>query len=54
MAERVGFEPTAHLREHTISSRADSTALAPLRKNIKLIIYIYVALDAKKKRGLKE
>ena len=32
MAERVGFEPTVPLvREHTISSRAYSATLAPLR-----------------------
>ena len=31
--ERVGFEPTVLLR-HTLSRRADSTALAPLQKGL--------------------
>ena len=31
MAERVGFEPTVPLRRHSLSRRARSAALAPLR-----------------------
>ncbi len=30
--ERVGFEPTVHLRVHSISNAAHSAALAPLRQ----------------------
>lgn len=30
LAERVGFEPTGHLRSHMFSRHADSTTLAPL------------------------
>ena len=32
MAERVGFEPTVPLRRHSLSRRARSAALAPLRE----------------------
>src|SRR5205823_26834 len=32
MAERVGFEPTERFPVHSISSAANSTTLAPLRK----------------------
>src|SRR5881394_161611 len=32
MAERVGFEPTERFPAHSISSAANSTTLAPLRK----------------------
>ena len=31
MAEGVGFEPTVPVKVHTLSRRAQSTALAPLR-----------------------
>src|SRR5262245_48691386 len=33
LAERVGFEPTVPLRGHSLSRRAHSAALAPLRCN---------------------
>ncbi len=32
LAERVGFEPTVRFPVHSISSAANSTTLAPLRK----------------------
>jgi hypothetical protein len=32
MAERVGFEPTVHLRTRLISSQVHSTTLPPLRE----------------------
>src|SRR6266498_4650443 len=32
MAERVGFEPTERFPVHSISSAANSTTLAPLRR----------------------
>jgi hypothetical protein len=32
LAERVGFEPTERFPVHSISSAANSTTLAPLRK----------------------
>src|SRR5258708_21962387 len=33
LAERVGFEPTERFPAHSISSAANSTTLAPLRKD---------------------
>ena len=34
LAERVGFEPTERFPVHSISSAANSTTLAPLRKQL--------------------
>jgi hypothetical protein len=34
LAEEVGFEPTGPLRAHALSRRADSAALALLRREI--------------------
>lgn len=38
MADRVGFEPTVRLHAHTLSRRAHSTTLTPVRiKNMCLV-----------------